>query len=179
MRTALFMAAIIFASVAGAGNAPETHAITVSDRGVGPINKDTPFDRKAIQKLLPDLKVKKGVSSTEGEEFPILLVSDSKGLLFTINPAGEKRIFSVVLEKDRVTNELGHKTGQSYKQVFQGKPGKCYAGMEEYSGTVLCDATNSEHVKYLFEGKWDGFDGQVPPQKVLSGWKITRIVWKL
>lgn len=177
MRTALFMLAIAFASAANARNDPE-QAMTVSERGVGPINKNTPFDRKAIQKLLPHLEVKEGVSSTEDEEFPVLLVSDGKGLLFTIIPAGKKKIFSVVLENDRVSNELGHKMGQSYKQVFQGKPGQCYAGLEEYSGTVLCGAPNSEHLNYLFEGEWNGPDGQVPPQKILNGWKISSVVWK-
>lgn len=163
-----------------ADNPPTNTPITISETGVGPINSSTPFNRKEVQKLLPSLKVKRSTSSTEGEEFPILEISDKQGLLFTINPDGDaKRIYSIVTESGRVMNSLGHKLGQTYKTVYGGKAAQCAAGEEERSGTVFCQAPNSKHIGYQFytDGD-DGVDGEVPPLKVLNKWKIKAIFWQ-
>ncbi|HEY8099585.1 MAG TPA: DUF1131 family protein [Burkholderiaceae bacterium] len=177
MRNIFFVLVVIYADFAFAENAATPPVITVSDAGVGPINAKTPFNQKAIQKLLPTLNVTKSVGSSEGEEFPVLEVSDKNGLLFTIN-SSEKKIFSVVFEKDRVTNELGHKIGERYEKVYKNGSGKCTAGLGEYSGSVFCSAPGSKHINYVFDGQWNGSESEVPPLKILNGWTISAIFWK-
>jgi hypothetical protein len=173
---------LLFAStsigLAMADNPSTNTPVTISEAGVGPLNGNTPFNRKEVQKLLPSLKVKTNTSMTEGEEFPILEVSDKQGLLLTINPDGDaKRIYSIVAKSDRVVNSLGHKIGQTYKAVYGGRAAECEAGMEEQSGTVFCIAPNSKHVSYQFGSEHDGVDGEVPPLKFLNKWKIRAVIW--
>ncbi|MGB9080909.1 MAG: DUF1131 family protein [Desulfuromonadaceae bacterium] len=165
---------------ASANNIPVSNAITISEKGVGPINGKTPFSQKEVQKLLPKLEVAQVSSMTEGEEFPILEVSDKKGLLFTINPdSNAKLIYSIVVGKDRVTNSLGHRTGQSYKEVYGGFPAECVAGEEERSGTVFCLAPKSRHIGYQFASKkGDSLDGEVPQLKMLNTWIIKSVFWQ-
>ena len=106
MKTALLAIALACSGIASAGNAPDAPALTMTEQGIGPITAGTPFDADVIRKLLPSLEVKRDVSSTEGEELPVLLVSDKRGLLLTIHPDEGNRIFSVALENDRVANAL-------------------------------------------------------------------------
>lgn len=117
---------------------------------------------------------------TEGEEFPILEVSDKKGVLFTINPDSDrKRIYSIVVEKDSVTNSRGHRIGQSYKEVYEGRRAECVAGEEERSGTVFCLAPGSQHIGYQFASKkGDGPDGEIPRLKILNQWIIRSVFWQ-
>lgn len=157
-------------------SSPES--IAISETGVGPINQNTPFELKAVQNLLPRFNVTSGVDYTEGEEFPILKVSDRQGLLLTINPGDEKSIFSVVAKSNRVKNELGVRIGDSYAKVYGNQLGSCSPGTEEFSATVFCMAPGSKHVIYLFVGKWDGPDGQMPPIDVLRSWKVKAIFWQ-
>ncbi len=157
MRYLLVILATVYAGSAFAGNVPLNGAITLSEAGVGPINGKTPFSQQSVQKLLPNLKVSRGISTTEGEDFPILKVSDKNGLLFTINPDSDgKRIYSIVFEKDRVANSLGHRTGQTYKEVYGGRSAECIPGEEERSGTVFCLDPDSKHIGYQFATK-DGW----------------------
>lgn len=162
-----------------AANSSMSIPVTLSEAGVGPINGSTPFNRKEVQKLLPNLKVKRSTSMTEGEEFPILEVSDKQGPLFTINPDSEaKRIYSIMIENDRVVNRLGHKLGQTYKAVYGGRAAECAAGAEESSGTVFCQAPNSKHITYQFYTDGDGVEVEVPPLKILNKWKIKAVFWQ-
>jgi Protein of unknown function (DUF1131) len=154
-------------------------SIAITEDGVGPINASTPFDLKTVQKLMPGLKVKRGTSFTEGEEFPILKVSDLKVVLFTIIPDDNgRKIFSIVTKSNRVKNSFGVKIGDMHVGVFGDKAGDCSPGMEEYAGTVSCLAPRSKHVHYIFVGKWDGSDNEIPPQEVFKSWTVSEIFWK-
>lgn len=179
MRSSLLLLVLLLSGLAYADNALQTPTMAISEQGVGPLNKNTPFDQRAVQKIFPMLKVTRSVSSTEGEEFSILKVSDDKGLLFTINPDGDsKGIFSVLFEKNRIPNRLGNIVGDRYKRIYQGHAGECSLGEEEYAGTVICLAPGSKHVYYLFNGTWDGSDFEMPPAGILGAWTISAILWK-
>ncbi len=155
-------------------------SLRLTSVGVGPISSKTKFDESEIQKLFPKLKIKRSVSSSEGEEFPVLQGYENDKLLFTIYPsAGSKNIFSVVTSNDDVKNALGPKIGSVFADVYKSPNlAKCDPGMEEMSGEVICSAPESSSVKYIFKGSWNGPDGEIPPANILRTWRITQIAWR-
>jgi hypothetical protein len=154
--------------------------LTVSDKGLGEITATTKFDKKEIQGHLSGYVVKSDTSSTEGEEFPVLLVFDHKSVLATINPTeDEKKIFSIRVTSNKISNALGPKIGMTFASIYGGTvPESCSAGMEELSGTVICQDPKSEHILYIFNGKYDGPDGEIPNISVLINFKVSEIVWR-
>jgi hypothetical protein len=154
--------------------------LTVSDKGLGEITATTKFDKKEIQGHLSGYVVKSDTSSTEGEEFPVLLVFDHKSVLATINPPeDEKKIFSIRVTSNKISNALGPKIGMTFASIYGGTvPESCSAGMEELSGTVICQDPKSEHILYIFNGKYDGPDGEIPNISVLINFKVSEIVWR-
>ncbi len=156
--------------------------IVISDKGVGPINEKTLFEQAEIQKLFPGLVVKVGEGGFEDVGFPVINVLDKDQTLITINPVSgnddDKRIYSVVVKSNLVKNSLGAKIGSTYAQIYKsGISSNCKPGMEQDSGTIIDQDTNSKHVRYVFEGEWNGSDGSIPPFEVLKTWKITEIIW--
>jgi hypothetical protein len=157
-----------------------TEVLTVSPDGVGSIRANTPFNQKKIAALLNEFKVVLAKGMTEGEGYPILKVFDQKGELAVINPSEDrKKIFSIVVASTRVKNVLGPKIGDSYDKIYGTSVHKsCSAGDEEMSGRVICQDPKSGRIQYVFEGDYDGPDGEVPAFKILKNWKIAQIVWK-
>ncbi|MFH1259165.1 MAG: DUF1131 family protein [Elusimicrobiota bacterium] len=158
--------------------------IVISDKGVGPINEKTLFEYAEIQRLFPGLVVKKVEDGGGFEDmgFPIINVLDKGQTLITINPVNgnndDKRIYSVVVKSNLVENSLGAKIGSTYAQIYKsGISSNCKPGMEQDSGTIIDQDPNSKHVRYVFEGEWNGEDGSIPPFEVLKTWKITEIIW--
>lgn len=157
-------------------------SISLSDSGIGQISIETPFDIKAIKKLLPKLIVEESEGATEGESYPIIKISDKKGLLLIVNPGyDQSKIYSIVVKSNRVENELGPAIGDTFIKVYGKDISKitCSPGMEEMSGTVSCPDPNpkSQNIEYVFAGSWNGPDGAVPPVEVLNNWQISMIVW--
>lgn len=168
---------LIVASTAITVHASE---LTISDKGLGEITATTRFDKKEIQGHLPGYVVKSDTSSTEGEEFPVLVVLDHKSILATINPTeDEKKIFSIRVTSNKISNALGPRIGMKFSSIYGSTvPKSCSAGMEELSGAVICQDPKSEHILYVFNGKYDGPDGAIPDISALINFQITEIVWR-
>lgn len=153
--------------------------LTVSENGVGPINKDTPYDLKKIQSLLPALKVKKGQGGSEGEVWEVLNVSDKTHLLFSIKSNDHGKIDYIWIKSNRLQTASGIKIGSLFPQIYQNsRPKSCEVMLEEMTGRIQCDAPNSKHLKYIFAGR--GFpegDSGVPPLKILRRGKVESILW--
>lgn len=173
MLTGLFIAACTVITVHAA-------ELSISDKGLGPISSATRFDKKEIQGLLTGFVVKSDTDFTEGEEFPVFVVMDHKTILATINPSEDrKKIFSIRVTNDKVSNLLGPKIGMKFVSIYGGSvPESCSAGMEELSGTVICQDPNSEHILYIFKGEYDSPDGEVPNISALKNFVINEIVWR-
>ena len=157
--------------------------IVFSDKGVGGISVETPFDIKIIKGLFPEFNVEPDISSSEGEEFPIIVVKDNAGNhLLDIYPDGTRKHIYLVKSTtknntEKVKNALGDPIGDTYATVYAGKKPRCIAGKEEESGSVLCAAPGAPHLIYSFEGAWNGPDGTLPPQNVLKSWKLSTFTW--
>jgi hypothetical protein len=173
----VFIFAFNVAVYAFAATPPE---LSISDKGLGPISSDTRFDQKEVQRLLPGLTVKRKVGMTEGEEFPTLVILNQKSALATINPSEDgNSIFSIRVANPRVINSLGPKIGMKYGGIYGDLVHKsCEAGMEEMSGAVICLDPKSKHIHYVFKGRHDGPDGELPNISALKNFTLREIVWK-
>lgn len=163
-------------------SADNSSGLVLSVAGVGPINRDIPFNLKQINLAFReyDLSVEEFKTFAEGDAYPVIRVSDQADLLMVINPdVSRQKIFSVMITDNRVGNVFGHKIGQKFGDIYRyGQVEECAAGAEELAGKVLCYAPTSNNILYLFKGEWDGPNGKVPPNYVLSEWGLDAIIWK-
>ena len=157
-----------------------SNRLLVSASGVGPIIATTPFNIHKITRAFPDYNVVEQLNFQEGESYPVILVSKGAKRLLTINPTLDlQSIYSVVVEDNLIDNALTHRLGTMFTDVYEGITAyNCQAGVEEMSGKVLCIPPNSSNMLYLFVGKWDGPDNQLPPSTVLYNWALEAIIWK-
>ncbi len=148
--------------------------------GIGPINRNTPFNLHDITMAFQGLNVAQRTNYAEGREYPVITVSQDLKPLLTINPdAKQEKIFSVMVSDNLIGNGLGHALGSRFNEVYAyGATEECRAGAEELSGKVLCYAPKTGNVLYLFGGTWNGPDGSVPPKDVLANWQIEGMIWK-
>ncbi len=148
--------------------------------GVGPINAQTAFNLHDITAAFPNLNVTQQTNFTEGQQYPVIMVSQDLKPLLTINPdLKHKKIFSVTVHDNLIGNQLGNKIGSRFGDVYKaGQLEECAPGSEEFAGKVLCYAPKTGNVLYLFRGDWNGPSNQVPPQDILSNWLLEAIVWK-
>ena len=161
--------------------ASNPNRLTISNKGVGPINSSTRFNIHDITVAFPNYSVVEQLNFQEGESYPIISVSKGAKTLMTLNPTSDlKSIYSVVVEDNLISNSLNHRLGTLFSDIFTDLSNSytCQAGAEEMSGKVLCLPPKSGNLLYLFTGKWSGPDGQTPPSEVLRGWALESIIWK-
>lgn len=159
----------------------DPNRIIVTNNGVGPINSSTRFNIHDITVAFPNYSVVEQLNFQEGESYPIISVSKGAKTLMTLNPTLDlKSIFSVVVEDNLITNGLNHRLGTLFSDIFTDGDNNftCQPGTEEMSGKVLCLPPGSSNMLYLFNGKWSGPDGQIPPTPILYGWALESIIWK-
>jgi Transcriptional regulator len=148
--------------------------------GIGPINGSTAFNLHDITMVFQGFNVAQRTNYTEGEEYPVIMVSKELKPLLTINPdAKQAKVFSVMVHDNLIGNGLGHAIGAKFTDIYAyGATEECAAGSEELSGKVLCYAPKTGNILYLFGGTWNGPDGSVPPKDVLANWQMEAIIWK-
>jgi hypothetical protein len=154
--------------------------ITLSSDKIGPINAKTPFNIHHITQVFQDLNVSQQTSFQEGEAYPVIRIAKGATTLMTINPTSDQNsIYSVIVEDNLIRNALGHRLSTQFSDIYSfGKVEKCLAGKEELSGKTICYAPNARNVLYIFTGRWNGSDGEIPPEDVLSTWTLDAIIWK-
>lgn len=154
--------------------------LSVSDKGVGPINGSTPFNIHKVTLAFPNYSVVEQLNFQEGESYPIISVSKGAKRLMTINPTLDlKSIYSIVVEDNLIDNALKHRLGTKLADIYTGNVAyNCQPGVEEMSGKVLCMTPTGNNMLYLFAGSWDGPDNKLPPSTVLYNWALEAIIWK-
>lgn len=153
--------------------------IFVSELGVGGITEGTLFNKNVIEDALSGLNITREELATEDEKFAVFKAYKNDQLIITIIPnLLKKNIASVWIVNDLVRNEQGYTLGNQYQKIYTEKVNaECKPGIEEFSANVICFAPSKKQIKYLFEGKWDGPDGELPPYNVLKFWRLIKIIW--
>ena len=161
-------------------NTAGSNRLSVSPRGVGPINGSTPFNISKITQAFPNYNVVEQLNFQEGESYPVILVSKGAKRLLTINPTLDLRsIYSIVVEDNLINNALTHRLGTMFTDIYtENVAYNCQAGIEDMMGKVLCMTPEPSNMLYLFVGKWDGPDDKLPPSTVLYSWALEAIIWK-
>ena len=79
-----------------------------------------------------------------------------------------------------IKNSLGHALGTAYNKIYSyGQNQKCQAGVEDYSGKLLCYTPEYPNILYVFNGPWTNVaEGKMPPADVLQGWALESIIWR-
>ncbi len=154
--------------------------IVLSADGVGPINASTPFNMHQITRAFQDYSVTEYRQFQSGNAEPVIRISEAGKPLILINPdADQKGIFSVFVMSNKIGNALGHDIGTPFNKIYTYDTTEpCIAGTEEFTGKVLCIAPSAQNILYVFSGKWDGPNNEVPPAAILASWVLDTIVWK-
>lgn len=166
-------------STADAGQ--ETPLFTLSADGVGPLNSDTPFNLVQVGSAFQDYNVAQETHMEEGGKYPVITVKQHVRDLLSINSDyKQEHIFSIIVHDNLVGNELGHRLGDKFNEIYTyGKTEECAPGLEEWSGKVMCYAPKTTNILYLFENEaYTGPDGEVPAPDVMADWQLASIVWK-
>ena len=155
-------------------------AIFLSTDSVGKITASTPFNIHHITEAFSGLNVSQQTSFQEGEAYPVIRVAKGAKTLLTINPTtDQKSIYSIVIEDNLIHNHLGHRLSTKFSSIYSyDHVEKCLAGQEELSGKTICYAPKMRNILYIFAGRWDGPDGEIPPEDILATWTLDSIIWK-
>ncbi len=184
----LGMAVVSFLSACGgdqghstADASRETQLFVLSADGVGPLNADTPFNLVRIGSAFQDYNVAQETHMEEGGKYPVITVKQRVRDLLSINADyKQEKIFSIIVHDNLIGNELGHRLGDKFSEIYAyGKTEECAPGLEEWSGKVMCYAPKTTNILYLFEnGTSQGSKGEVPAPDAMSDWQLASIVWK-
>jgi hypothetical protein len=153
---------------------------TLSANGIGPINGNTPFNLHEITQVFQGYNVAQHTNFADGNQYPVIEVSQGIKRLMTINPdLKQDKVFSVMVQDNLIRNGLGDAIGMKFNEIYpQPKLDNCAPGMEDLEGKVLCYAPKADNVLYIFTGIWNGPNNAVPPLEVLKDWQLASIVWK-
>jgi hypothetical protein len=158
----------------------EAGGISITEQGVGPLNTTTPFDIARIAVLFPRLSVVAGVASTEGVEFPTIRIMDGQTQLFLVAPGEDRKtIGSIVVTNERILHDGRQKIGLAYSELYGAAiSNQCFPGKEEDSGKIICRASSSSRVRFVFSGVSDRPDGSLPSINALRTMRVIEMFWK-
>jgi hypothetical protein len=151
-------------------------AIVMNKTSVGPITKNTPYDLKVLQTLLPNYEIKKNNSDT-------IAAYRNNQLQFTIIPKeqnNKKSIYLISSKSSFVKESLGTEIGSTFSSIYAAtKAPQCMPAQEEMSGLAMCSSPNAKNIVYVFAKNktWNGPDNTVPPLNVLKDWKLQEVIW--
>lgn len=154
--------------------------VTEKPAHLGPLRLESPMTLETVSNLFPAFQVTSGQAMSEGMAYPVLRVwtSDHEPLfVIAINPdrpvEGQVKIESAAIRLDN-----GATVGQSFSALHATFTyEECLPGMEEQSGKVYCPLKDSPTISYVFNGSYNGPDGEVPPKEALHNFTVRSIVW--
>ncbi len=152
--------------------------LELSDEGLGGITAATPFDIPTLRETVPSVVWTRDVRETEDGSKTVFLASSQGTIVFSVHGDGRGRIARIEIDSPLVWNRLGPRVGDTFQSTRESEQlGTCWSGMEAQSGSVVCEAAQTERIGYLFSGRWNGPDGQIPPAFILNAWTISQVMW--
>jgi hypothetical protein len=157
--------------------------IVINQNSVGPITKNTPYDLKTLQRLLPNFEVKKSKSMSEGNSYDTIVAYSNNKPQFTIVPKernNKKTIYLISSKSNLLKDSIGTAIGATFSSVYAAsKTPQCIPAQEEMSGLEMCASPHAKNIVYVFAKNktWNGPDNTVPPLNVLKDWKLKEVIW--
>ncbi|QHM71975.1 RpoE-regulated lipoprotein [Mixta intestinalis] len=150
-------------------------SLTVTEQGVGAVNGETPLQESAISEALNgDYRLRQGMRSEQGSivSFWQALKDDEVRLILS----GKESVSRIEISDPDIASADGTRIGDAFSKRYQKAFGHCQPVVNEAS--VLCQAPDSQHISYLYQGKWAGPQGLIPPDDVLQSWRVSKIIWQ-
>ncbi|MFD1801799.1 RpoE-regulated lipoprotein [Mixta tenebrionis] len=150
-------------------------ALTVTEQGVGAVNGSTPLQANAINEALNgDYRLRQGMRSEQGGvvNFWQALKDDEVSLTLS----GKESVSRIEVSDVEIASADGTHIGDAFSKRYQKAFGHCQPVANEAS--VLCQAPNSQHISYLYQGQWAGPLGLIPPDDILQSWRVSKIIWQ-
>ncbi len=161
------------------GNAAAQDDLKLGVEGLGEIDASTPFDAQTLRTIERSIDWRRTRRATESGYQEVIVGTRRGRKLVTLISDGRGRIAAIEIDNSQIGNWLGPRVGEAHRPLQQNlQLGSCRTGQETHSGSVLCTAAETDRITYVFSGRWNGPDGQVPPDQVLNGWTISRMIWK-
>ncbi|UJF17488.1 DUF1131 domain-containing protein [Vibrio sp. SS-MA-C1-2] len=89
----------------------------------------------------------------------------------------QSRFTLINVENKEVFVSEGGEIGDGFSQVIDNLE-LCKAGVEEASGLVICQKSQSSPFYYIFDPQWNGPDSVIPPKGVLHSSSVVKIQWR-
>ena len=176
-RCLVLLTVLTLSAVSSKGTAQTR--LTLDEDGLSGITAATRFDMPILRNAIPSVVWKRVEQQTEDGTETVILATRHGKTGFTLYSDGRGHVSAIEIVSRRVGNSLGPRVGDAYRVIRQsGRLGACWPGMEAQSGQVICEADQSRRITYLFSGRWNGPDGQLPPASVLNDWTISQVIWR-
>ena len=152
-------------------------SLTVTEQGVGAINGSTPLQESALNAgLSGDYRLRQGMRSEQGGVVSFWQALTDNEVKLTVS--GKDTVNRIEVTDRDIASADGTRIGDAFSEQYQKAFGHCQAASGEATSAVLCRAPNSEHISYLYQGKWAGPQGLIPPDDVLKSWQVSKIIWQ-
>ncbi|WP_338884965.1 RpoE-regulated lipoprotein [Xenorhabdus sp. TH1] len=156
-------------------------SLSVSEQGIGKINKQTDMSQSAIEKGLEGkYHLRSGMEMQDGKLVSVIQGMEEGQVKLEFHGLVNGKVNRIDVLDDEVKTVWGTKIGTPFSNLYNQAFGKCQRSHEltVSSPTVICTSPQSQHVSYVFTGAWEGPEGLMPSDDVLKGWKVSRIIWK-
>jgi heat shock protein HslJ len=152
-------------------------SIKLGLNGVGQISASA-FDLNTLRATHPEFLWSQTMRQSETGGQTVMTASLGGPTSMTVMGDGYGRISQIEVVDAQIGNWMGPRIGDPYKALHHNlQLGACEPGMEHRSGTVLCRAAETTRVTYVFSGRWNGPDGQLPPKSALDQWTMSEMIW--
>ncbi|OKP03954.1 RpoE-regulated lipoprotein [Xenorhabdus eapokensis] len=155
-------------------------SLSVSEQGIGKINKQTDMSQSAIEKGLEGkYRLRSGMEMQDGKLVSVIQGMEDGQVKLEFHGLVNGKVDRIDVLDDEVKTVWGTKIGTPFSNLYHQAFGKCQRSHDlTVSPAVICTASQSQHVSYVFTGVWEGPEGLMPSDDVLKDWKISRIIWK-
>ena len=145
--------------------------------GVGTIAASA-FDLPSLRANHREFQWEQAERMSESGLQPTMVAHRGSAPVMTVVGNGYGRISHIEVVDPQFGNWLGPRISDPYQALRHHlQLGACEAGTEQHSGRVLCEAAETSRVTYVFSGRWNGPDGQLPPEPVLENWTMSEMIW--
>ncbi len=153
--------------------------LVVTEKSVGPITIETPFDAEAVAKLLPSYTVESAVSAALQPGEHTIRVSDGDKVLMELYPTRDGKTVETALVLDAsIKDDKGIHIGSTFAEAIPGgDSSECNVGRGEKDGRVFCAQPGNTHIIYEFQSAALATNGAMPDAAVLAAWTVTAMLW--